>query len=303
MKISKRDILIPLDVANNRKDFFAQNYSDATLQSGRLMLFAGDQRVEHLNDDFFGLNISANDADPEHLFKIASMGRIGAFATQFGYIARYGRAYPKINYIVKLNSKTNLVKTELMDPFSELLATVEQVEQLRKESGLKIVGVGYTLYPGSRYESEMLKTAAQIVHKAHQCGLIVVLWIYPRGEAVPDEHDPHLIAGAVNVGVALNADFIKVNCPEKPGVKLNDVIREAVLAAGKSKIIFAGGQSCSEREFLQSLREQLDGGASGNATGRNIHQKSLDQAIKMCNAISAITADDATVDEALKLIS
>ncbi|MFH0966577.1 MAG: aldolase, partial [Methanobacteriota archaeon] len=43
------------------------------------------------------------------------------------------------------------------------------------------------------------------------------------------------------------------------------------------------------------------GGCSGNATGRNIHQKSLDEAIRMCNAIYAITVNDASVEEASKI--
>jgi fructose-bisphosphate aldolase/6-deoxy-5-ketofructose 1-phosphate synthase len=42
-------------------------------------------------------------------------------------------------------------------------------------------------------------------------------------------------------------------------------------------------------------------GTSGNATGRNIHQKSLEEAIRMCNAICAITVEEASVEEALKI--
>ena len=36
------------------------------------MLFAGDQKVEHLNSDFYGEGIHNDDGDPEHLFKIAA---------------------------------------------------------------------------------------------------------------------------------------------------------------------------------------------------------------------------------------
>jgi fructose-bisphosphate aldolase/6-deoxy-5-ketofructose 1-phosphate synthase len=55
-------------------------------------------------------------------------------------------------------------------------------------------------------------------------------------------------------------------------------------------------------KFLQQLYDQIHvGGAMGNATGRNIHQKPLDEAVRMVNAISAITMDDATADEALKI--
>jgi len=50
------------------------------------------------------------------------------------------------------------------------------------------------------------------------------------------------------------------------------------------------------------LQDQIHvSGASGNATGRNIHQKCLREAIRMCNAIYAITADEKTVDEAMKI--
>lgn len=41
------------------------------------MLFAGDQKVEHLNDDFFGPEVPEDDADPEHLFRIAAQSKIG----------------------------------------------------------------------------------------------------------------------------------------------------------------------------------------------------------------------------------
>ena len=54
------------------------------------MLFACDQKFEHLNDDFFGKNIAhADDAEPEHLFRIGSQGVIGILAGQRGLIAQY----------------------------------------------------------------------------------------------------------------------------------------------------------------------------------------------------------------------
>ena len=73
------------------------------------MLFAGDQKIEHLNKDFYGKGIAKEDNNPEHLFRIASKATIGGFAAQYGMITHYGRDYKNINYIVKLNSKTNLV--------------------------------------------------------------------------------------------------------------------------------------------------------------------------------------------------
>ncbi len=139
------------------------------------MLFAGDQKVEHLNDDFYGEGIHPDDSDPEHLFRIASQARIGVFATQLGLIARYGLGYRDIPYLVKLNSRTNLVKTAQADPFSQQWIEVEQVVDFRDNSGLHIAAVGYTIYLGSEYEAEMLRQAAHIVYDAHTHGLVTVI--------------------------------------------------------------------------------------------------------------------------------
>ncbi|GMT43709.1 MAG TPA: aldolase [Deltaproteobacteria bacterium] len=293
---------IPADVPFKKRVKFIENYTLITQDSERMMLFAGDQKVEHLNKDFYGENISKDDADPEHLFKIAKGSKIGVFATQFGLISKYGLDYPEIPYLVKLNSKTNLVKTEQADPFSNQWLTVDKVARFKKQSLLKIAAVGYTIYIGSEFEYKMLKQAANIVNEAHQNGLVAILWIYPRGKAVKDEKDPHLIAGATGIAACLGADFVKVNYPEKKGKESKEIFKEAVISAGKTKVVCAGGSSADPREFFQRLHDQIFiSGASGNATGRNIHQKDLATAIKMCNAISAITFDSKSVDEAMNI--
>jgi len=301
MTITKDTVKVPCDVPQAMREHYINNYLAATRESGRLMLFAGDQKVEHLNDDFSGEGIHPDDADPEHLFRIASQGKIGCFATQLGLIARYGMDYSQVRYLVKLNSKTNLVKPSQQDPLSQQWLDVEQVASFQKNSALNIVGVGYTIYLGSAYEATMLQQASQIVYQAHQHGLISCLWIYPRGKAVKDERDPHLIAGATGAGAALGTDFVKVNYPKKEGLESKEIFKEAVRAAGRTKVVCAGGSSVDAKKFLQALHDQIYvSGAAGNATGRNIHQKSLQEAIGMCNAIYAITVEGASVAEALK---
>ena len=293
------DVLVPLDVPEESREAYVENYNEITRGSGRLMLFAGDQKMEHLNDDFYGEGVSPDDAEPEHLFRIASRSNIGVFATQLGLIARYGKDYPDLRYLVKVNSKSNLVKTKQMDPFSNQLIEVDQVVEFKGNTGLRIVGVGFTVYLGSEFEAQMLHQAAQLVYEAHRHGLVTVLWIYPRGKAVPDEKDPPLVAGATGAAACLGSDFVKVNFPKKEGASSIEVFKEAVLAAGRTKVVCAGGSSMAPKDFLQQLYDQIHvSGASGNATGRNVHQKSLDEAVRMCNAIYAITVEDKTVEEA-----
>lgn len=293
---------IPADVPQESRKDFLKNLEAMTSETGRLMLFAGDQKIEHLNDDFFGNGIHEDDGDPEHLFRIASKAKIGVFATQLGLIAKYGKSYPDIPYLVKINSKTGLVKTELSDPLSKALYTVEQIVEFKKNSGLRIMAVGYTVYLGSEFENKMLTEAAQIVYEAHKHGLVTVLWIYPRGKSVKDEKDPHLLAGATGVAACLGTDFVKINAPKKDGKSDASLLKEATRAAGKTKVVCAGGSSKEGEEFLRDLYEQIHvGGASGNATGRNIHQKSLAEAVRMCNAIYAITVESKSLEEAVKL--
>lgn len=299
----KQDILVPLDVPSQAKADYEKSYDTMTRGSGRLMLFAGDQKVEHLNDDFYGDDAHEDDADPEHLFKIASTANVGVFATQLGMIARYGMDYKDVPYMVKMNSKTHLVKTDQCDPVNGAWFDVEQVVEFKKNSGLNILSVGYTVYCGSEFEAQMLREAAQIVHKAHQHGLVTCLWMYPRGKAVKNEKDPHLIAGAAGVAATLGSDFAKVNYPKPDEGERALVFQEAIVAAGRTKVVCAGGSSKDNESFLKELYDQIHiSGAMGNATGRNIHQKSFDDAVKMANAIYAITVEDASVEDALKML-
>lgn len=304
MKMKLENIQIPMDVPKKVQKEYISNMVRATHETGRLMLFAGDQKVEHLNDDFHGDGIHEDDEDPKHLFNIAAKGKVGVLATQLGLIARYGRDHPEIPFLVKMNSKTNLVKTEQKDPYSGFLQDVCDVVEFKDVSGLDIVGVGATIYLGSEFEDLMLKNASTMIRDAHNAGLITVLWVYPRGKAVEDEKDPHLIAGATGVAATLGSDFVKINYPKKEGEESSELLKEAVKASGNTKVICAGGSSVDVKKFLQRLHDQIHvSGAGGNATGRNIHQKSLEEGVRMCNAISAITLENRSVDEAFEIFN
>lgn len=299
--MEKQDVKVPLDVPEGMREKYIENYINITHGSGKLMLFAGDQKIEHLNDDFYGEGIHSDDANPEHLFKIASQAKIGVFATQRGLIAKYGADYQKVPYLVKLNSKTNLVKTSQKDPYNGKISEVEEVVELEKNSGTTILAVGYTVYLGSEYEAQMLKEASEIIYQAHKNGLLAVLWVYPRGQAVKDEKDPHLIAGATGVAASLGTDFVKINYPKQEGKESKEIFKEAVCAAGRTQVVCAGGSSTDIKVFLERLYDQIQSGASGNATGRNIHQKGLKEAVSMCNAIYALTVESKNAEEALKI--
>ncbi|WP_414041861.1 aldolase [Acidithiobacillus sp. M4-SHS-6] len=293
---------IPVDSAKR----WTENYQLATQESGRLFLMAGDQKVEHLNDDFIGTGVASDDADPEHLFRIASAAPVGCFATQMGLISHYGRDYPEIPYLLKLNSKTHLVKTAEQDPLSLQWQSMSQVQDFVRHSGLKVVGVGYTIYPGSAYEAQMLSEAARLIQSAHSMGLLAVIWAYPRGKAVGiREQDPHLIAGAAGLVACLGGDFAKVNPPlDDQGSMDARLLGEAAAAAGRTQVICAGGSETDAESFLKRLHDQIHlGGTQGCATGRNVHQRSQADAIRFCQAIHAIVVHNQSVEEAVKYLA
>jgi len=214
MKTKQTTVSVPADVPKSKEKEYIANMLAVTHGVGRMALFAGDQKIEHLNDDFYGEGVSPENANPEHLFQIASQAKISVFAAQLGLIGRYGKKYPNIPYLVKLNSKTNLVKTSAQDPVSTAMVNMEQVARFKKDSGLNILGVGYTMYLGSEFENQMMSQLGSIIFEAHQQGLFTVVWMYPRGANVPNERDPHLVAGATGVACSIGTDFVKVNFPK-----------------------------------------------------------------------------------------
>ena len=190
---------VPADVPDELIETFIDNMDAATCGTGKMNLFACDQKIEHLNDDFYdgGKAIPLSSNDPGHLFEIGAKahaeGTIGVLAGQLGLIAQYARDYPDLPYLVKLNSKSHMVKTSQRDPVSQALWDLDDVSALL-HNGINVVGIGYTVYIGSEYEHDMLTEAATFIRQAHELGMIAVVWMYPRGKAVTDEKDPQSVS-------------------------------------------------------------------------------------------------------------
>ena len=302
------DVVVPMDVPEEMVESWLENMAAATCNTGRMNLFACDQKIEHLNDDFFdgGVKIPLSSNNPEHLFEIGARahaeGTIGVLAGQLGLISRYAMDAIDVPYLVKMNSKSHLVKKGQRDPVSMAMWDIDDVFTLIN-NGVNVVGIGYTIYLGSEFEHDMLTEAATLIRQAHENGLITVTWIYPRGEAVEDEMDPQLISGAAGVALCIGADFTKVNYPRAfDNMSQAESLAVAVEAAGRTGVICSGGGSLPAKEFLQRLWEQINiSGAQGAATGRNIHQKGTEEAVKMAAACHAIICEEASVDEALAI--
>lgn len=241
------------------------------LRNGRGMLLAYDHGFEHGPIEF-----DEQSADPSFIMDIADSGHFTGVVCQKGVAARYyNKDNRKAPLIVKLNGKTAFHAGE--EPVSVQNCTVEEA------IGLGAVGVGYTIYVGSERENEMLREFSEIEREAHEKGLIVMGWMYPRGKNVKSDTDPETLAYAARLGLELNADAVKIKYS-------GDVesYKKVVQAAAGMKIFVVGGPKTDDVSgLLETAKEIIEAGAVGLAIGRNIWQaeKPLEVAEKLSKII------------------
>lgn len=227
------------------------------LTKGKALFLAYDQGLEHGPSDFDDKNI-----DPNYIIDIAKEGNYNAVIFQKGIAEKYNKEIKKskIPLIIKLNGKTNLVKGE---PISRLLCSVDEAIKLGA------IGVGYTIYIGSIYESIMMQEFESIEIEAHKKGIPVIVWIYPRGKGIIGRSEKELMAYSTRTALEIGADIVKMHY----NGNIND-LKWAVKAAGKTKVIIAGGNKEDEKVLLKQVSDIIKSGAIGLAIGRNIWQNS-----------------------------
>ena len=231
------------------------------LTKGKAIFLAYDQGIEHGPTDFNDRNV-----DPSYIIDIAQKGKFNAVVFQKGLAEKYKSEIKKskVPLIIKLNGKTNLYDGE---PISKQNCSVKYAKELGA------IGVGYTIYIGSKYGNDMLAEFGKIVEEAHRTGLVVVAWVYPRGKAVEKRKKEELMAYAARVGLEEGADIIKI---QYHGTKKD--LAWAIKSAGKSKVIISGGSKKDEKIFLKEVKDIMSAGAIGLAIGRNVwqHEKPLE---------------------------
>lgn len=226
------------------------------LKKGKALYLAYDQGMEHGPSwDFDDKNV-----DPLYILDIAKRGKYDAVIYQKGIAEKYNKEIKKskVPLILKLNGKTSLHKGE---PISAQIATVDEALKLGA------VAVGYTIYIGSEHESEMIEQFEKIEREAHEKGIPVIAWIYPRGIGVKGRSERELLAYAARVGLEIGADIVKIHWTGT----LND-LKWAVKSAGRTKVVIAGGNKKEDAKFLEDVKIIMKAGAIGLAVGRNVWQ-------------------------------
>jgi len=250
-------------------------------EKGYSFFLALDQGLEHGPSDFNEENVN-----PDFVIKTAVKAKYNGMILQKGGILDFFSPYVgKVPLIVKLNGRTNFDKKK-NDYYSTQITSVKDAVKWGADA------VGYTIYPGSKSESKMIKEFSKIESESRDYGLPVILWMYPR----PKTSEVEKIKYAARIGMELGADFVKTYYTGNKK-SFNEVVKNApgtrILASGGSK----------EKTPLQLIKKMIDirdSGAHGIAVGRNVWQSKTP--VKTAILIKKIFNKKLNQSQALKLL-
>jgi class I fructose-bisphosphate aldolase len=261
---------------------------------GTLLVLPIDQGLEHGPADFF---VNPDAEDPSYQFKLARDGRFSAIALHVGLAERYFHEYAgDVPLILKLNGKTAIPSDA--QSFSPLTGSVEDAVRLGADA------VGYTVYVGSPAQDRDFEQFRQVRSEADRLGMPVIVWAYPRGEAVAKKggkESLYAVDYAARVALELGADIVKLNYPvpsekdkESPppynalSLSHDAAFRKVVVSAGRALVLVSGGEKVGDAELLAKVRSSMDAGATGIIFGRNLWQRPLPDALALTRELHAI---------------
>ncbi|MDX1916403.1 MAG: class I fructose-bisphosphate aldolase [Rickettsiaceae bacterium] len=268
--------------------------------TGKLVILPVDQGFEHGPDRSFAKNPLSY--DPEYHIKIAIEAGLSAYAAPFGFLSACRPSLlAQIPTILKINSNNSLSPASNA-PDQAITSSVKDALYLG------CAGVGITIYPGSSNWLEMLEEAKEIIREAAACGLISVVWSYPRGESISKEGESSvdICAYAAHIAALIGAHIIKVKPPtnyieqkaareifEQEKINIETVASRVMHVkkscfSGKRLVLFSGGASKDKGELLEEIKALKEGGATGSIIGRNIFQRQRDEALSLLEEICNI---------------
>ena len=269
--------------------------------TGRMVILPVDQGFEHGPARSFAPNPPGY--DPHYHFQLAIESGCNAYAAPLGFLKAGAGAFAgEIPLIQKVNNHETL--HEESNPISVQTSSVH--EALR----LGCAAIGYTIYPGSSLNGRMYEQLRELTETAHEHGLAVVVWSYPRGEQLSKEGETAMdvCAYAAQIACQLGADIVKVKLPsahlEQAAAKkvyesekipigtLAERVKHVVDAcfAGRRIVIFSGGAKTSDEKLFEEAKAIRDGGGFGSIMGRNAFQRPKADAVKLLKKIMEIYA-------------
>jgi class I fructose-bisphosphate aldolase len=270
--------------------------------TGKLVILPVDQGFEHGPARSFAPNPPAY--DPRYHFELALAAGCNAYAAPLGFLSAGAREFAgEIPLILKVNDADSLRDDQ--DPDQAVTAGV--ADALR----LGCAAMGFTIYPGSAFETQMYGQLSAMAREAKSHGLAVVVWSYPRGKSLSKAGETAIdvVGYAAQIAAQLGADIIKVKLPtdhiEQAAAKAVYEAQAIPIAtqaervahvvqcafAGRRIVIFSGGAKVDDDDtFLAEIRAIHEGGGFGSIIGRNSFQRPRAEALKLLGEVMDIYA-------------
>jgi class I fructose-bisphosphate aldolase len=265
--------------------------------SGRMVILPVDQGWEHGPARSFAKNAPAY--DPHYHFQLAIDAGLNAYAAPLGFLEAGADTFAgAIPLILKANNSNSLATEK------DQAITASVQDALR----LGCSAIGFTIYPSSEYQFEMIEEVREMSLEAKSCGIATVVWSYPRGGNLSKEGETavDITAYAAHMAAQLGANIIKVKPPtdfieqpeakkvyESEGIDISSLkarIEHVMQAAfnGRRIVVFSGGAAKDLDGVFAEIREIAAGGATGSIIGRNTFQRQPQDAHAMLDRIIKI---------------
>ncbi len=265
--------------------------------SGKMVILPVDQGFEHGPARSFAQNEAGY--DPHYHYRLAIDAGLNAYAAPLGALEAGADTFAgQIPTILKVNSSTSWAVSK------DQAVTASVQDALR----IGASAIGFTIYPGSDRQFNMVEEIREMAQEAKSYGLVVVIWSYPRGGDLSKQGETALdvTAYAAHQAALLGAHIIKVKPPtahleqkeakeiyEKHNIArdtLSDRITHIMQSSfnGRRIVVFSGGAAKDLDALYDEVRALRDGGANGSIIGRNAFQRPRPEALDMLNKIVAI---------------
>ena len=265
--------------------------------TGKLVILPVDQGFEHGPARSFAPNPAAY--DPHYHYQLAIDAGLSAYASTLGMLEAGADTFAgAIPTILKCNNANSLSTNK------DQAVTASVGDALR----LGCAAIGFTIYPGSEDQYELIEEIRELAEEAKTVGLAVVVWSYPRGGMITREGETAMdvCAYAAHLACQIGAHIIKVKPPTDAmfldaakKVYEDQKIDVSTLTAriahvvqscydGRRIVVFSGGEAKDLEGIFNEARAIRDGGANGSIIGRNTFQRPREDALAMLDSIVKI---------------
>ncbi|MDT8893051.1 class I fructose-bisphosphate aldolase [Halomonas sp. I1] len=281
--------------------------------TGYVSILPVDQGIEHSASASFAPNPLY--FDPANIVELAIEGGCNCVASTLGGLASVARRYAhKIPMMVKLNHNETLTYPAVYD--QTLFGQVEQAH------AMGCVAVGATIYFGSPESRRQITEISEAFERAHQLGMVTVLWAYLRNPAFKKDGSDYHVASdltgqAIHMAATIKADIVKQKLAENNGGyravgfghthdKVYDELTSdnpidlaryqvANCYMGRIGLINSGGGSKGHSDLGEAVRTAVinkRAGGMGLISGRKAFQKPMAEGVELLNAIQDVYLDD-----------